>query len=81
MLQTIRAEKIDEKKAKNNELICVVFMFPSYVIVLKLSKKEHFLQFFLLILVRNLSLLKQCIFIHLKSLVTHFRKMALLIIL
>ena len=41
MLQTIRAEKVDEK----NGVICLVSMFPSWVMVLKLSKKVHFLQF------------------------------------
>ena len=41
MLQTVRAEKIEEK----NELICLVSMFPSWVMVLKLSKKVQFLQF------------------------------------
>ena len=41
-LQTVRAEKID----KRNEAICLVFIFPSWVMVLKFSKKVHFLQFF-----------------------------------
>ena len=41
MLQTIRAEKVDEK----NGVICLVSMFPTWVMVLKLSKKGHFLQF------------------------------------
>ena len=41
MLQTVRVEKIDEK----NGLIFLVSMFPSRVMVLKLSKKVHFLQF------------------------------------
>ena len=41
MLQTGRAEKVNEK----NGFICVVFMFPSWVIILKLSKKVHFFQF------------------------------------
>ena len=41
MLQIVRAEKVDEK----NEVICLVSMFPSWVMVRKLSKKEHFLQF------------------------------------
>ena len=35
MLQTGRAEKVDEK----NGVICVDFMFPSWVMILKLSKK------------------------------------------
>ena len=41
MLQTVRAEKVDEK----NGLICLVSMFPSWVMVCKLSKKGHFLKF------------------------------------
>ena len=41
MLQTVRAEKVDEK----NRVIDLVYMFPSRVIVLKLSKKVNFLQF------------------------------------
>ena len=40
MLQTVRAEVGDEK----NGVICLVFMFPSWVMVLKLCKKVHFLQ-------------------------------------
>ena len=39
MLQT--AEKVDEK----NGVICLVSQFPSWVIVLKLSRKVHFSQF------------------------------------
>ena len=39
MLQTIRAEKVDEK----NEVIFRVSMFSSWVMVLKLSKKAFFL--------------------------------------
>ena len=35
MLQTGRAEKVDGK----NGIICVVFMFSSWVMILKLSKK------------------------------------------
>ena len=41
ILQTVRSEKVDEK----NGVICLVSMFPSWVMVLKLSKKMHFLQF------------------------------------
>ena len=41
ILQTVRLEKVDEK----NRVICLVSMFPSWVMVLKLSKKVHFLQF------------------------------------
>ena len=41
MLQTVRREKVDSK----NGAICLVSMFPSWVMVLKLSKEVHFLQF------------------------------------
>ena len=41
MIQTVRAEKIDEK----NGVICPVSMFPSWDMVLKLSKTVNFLQF------------------------------------
>ena len=41
MLQTVRAEKVDEKLG----VIGLVSMFPSLVMVCKLSKKVHFLQF------------------------------------
>ena len=40
MLKTVRSENVDEK----NEVIFLVSMFPSYVMVLKLSKKVHILQ-------------------------------------
>ena len=41
LLQTVRAEKVDEK----NGAICLVSMFLSWVLVCKLSKKVYFLQF------------------------------------
>ena len=41
ILQTVRSEKVDEQ----NGVICLVSMFPSWVMVFKLSKKVHFLQF------------------------------------
>ena len=41
MLQTVREEIVDEKELN----ICLVSMFPSRVMVLKLSKKVYFLQF------------------------------------
>ena len=41
MLQTVRKEKVNEK----NDTICLVFMFFYLVMVLKLSKKVHCLQF------------------------------------
>ena len=40
--QTVIAEKVDDK----NGAICLVFMFPAWVMVCKLSIKVHFLQFF-----------------------------------
>ena len=42
ILQTVRSENVDEK----NGVICLVSMFPSWVIVLHLYKKVHFLQFY-----------------------------------
>ena len=41
ILQTVRSEKVNEK----NGVICLISMFPSCVMVLKLSTKVHFLQF------------------------------------
>ena len=41
MLQIVRVEKVDEK----NKIICLASMFPSWVMVLKFSKKKHFLKF------------------------------------
>ena len=41
MLQTVRKEKVHEK----NGTICLAFMLFSLVMVLKLSKKVHCLQF------------------------------------
>ena len=41
MLQTIRVDQIDEKDG----VICLFSVFPFWVMVLKLSKKVHFLQF------------------------------------
>ena len=76
ILQSLRSEKIDQK----NGVICLVSMFPSRFMVLKLSKKMHFWNF-LLTSVRNLSLLKQFTYMHLKGLVMHFQKMVLFIML
>ena len=41
MLQTVRAENVDIK----NRVISLVSMFPSWVMVFKLSKKVYFLEF------------------------------------
>ena len=38
---TNRAEKVDEK----NGVICLVSIFPSWAMVLKFSKKFHFIKF------------------------------------
>ena len=70
VLQTLGAEKVDEK----NRFICLASMFPSWVMALKLSKKVHFCNF-VLTSARNLSLLKQCTYMHLKVLITLFQKM------
>ena len=43
MLQTVRTGKVDEK----NGAICPVSMFPSWFMVLKLSKTVHFCNFLL----------------------------------
>ena len=40
MLKTVKVEEVDGK----NGVICLVSMFPSSVMVLKLSKQVHFLQ-------------------------------------
>ena len=72
MLQTGRAEKLDEKSG----VICVVSIFPSWLMILKLSEKVHFLNF-VLTSAKNLSILKQFTYMHLKDLVTHFQKMLL----
>ena len=41
MLQTVRAEEVDEKSG----VICLVSIFPSCVMVFKLSKKVNLFQF------------------------------------
>ena len=77
ILQTVRSEKVDEK----NGVICLVSMFPSWVMVLKLSKKVHFLQFCADLRKKSKSVKAQFTYMHLKSLVTHFQKMVLFIML
>ena len=64
---TVRAQRVDEK----NGIICLVFMSPSWVIVLKLSKIESFLQIFADVS-KKLSLLQQILIMHLKVLVSLF---------
>ena len=72
MLQTVGVEKVNEK----NGVICLVSMLPSWVMVCKLSKKVHMCIFynFVLTSARNLSLLKQFRYMHLKVIVTLFQK-------
>ena len=56
--QTVIAKKVDIK----NGVICLVSVFPLWVMVLKLSKKCIFGKF-VLTSARSLSLLKQCTYI------------------
>ena len=72
MLQTVRPEKVDRK----NAVICLVPMFLSWVVVLKLSKKVYFLQFYA-DSARNKSPLKTFTYMYLRGLVSHFQKMVL----
>ena len=72
----VRSEKEDEKDG----VICLVSMFFSWVMVLKLSKKCIFCNF-VLTSARNLGLLEQFTYMYLEGLVTHFEKMVLFIML
>ena len=72
MFQTVRMKKVDE----NNTFICLVSMFASWVMVLKLFRKVHFLQS-----CANRSPLKQFTYINLKGIVTPFQKTILFIML
>ena len=63
MLQIVRAEKVDKK----NGVICLVSIFPSWVIVRKFYN-------FVLSWARNLSQLKQITYMHLKVLTTFLEK-------
>ena len=65
-----RAEKVDEK----NGVLCLVSMFPSWIMVIKLSKKCIFWNF-VVTSARNLSLLKQFRYKHLNVFITLFQKM------
>ena len=62
-------------------VICVVSMFPSWVMILKLSKKVHFCQFCADLCKQNLIMLKQFTYMHLKGLVTWFQRMLLFLML
>ena len=70
VLQTVRAEKSRWK----NEAICLTSMFPSKGVVLNCPKKFIFCNF-VLFSAKNLSLLKQLVYMHLKVLITLFLKM------
>ena len=67
--QTVRALEVDE----TNELICLVSFFPSWVMVFKFSKTVLFCKF-VLTSAKNLNLLKQFIYIHLKHFIMLFQK-------
>ena len=76
ILQTASTEKVDEK----NGVIYPVFMFPSWDVVHKLSKKLiFFFQFYADISKKSKQ--KKFTYIHLKGLVMHFQKMVLFIML
>ena len=62
-----------KKQMKKNEVLCLVSMFPFWVVVCKFSKKVHFLQ--RADLSKNLSLLKQFTYMHLKGFITLFQSM------
>ena len=57
-------------------VICVVFMFPSWVMILKLLEK-CLLSIACWPQQKNISMLKQFTYMHLKGLVTRFQKMLL----
>ena len=67
---TNRVENMDEK----NGVICLVSMFISWVMVLKLSRKGIFCNF-VLISAKTLSLWRQFAYMHLKVLIALFQKM------
>ena len=71
--QIVRAQKADKK----NGVICLISFFLSWVMVLKLHKIVHFLQF-VLTSARNLDILKQFISIHQKDLIILFQKIVFL---
>ena len=73
--------QLQRKNRLKNGLICLASMFPFRAMVLTLSKKVHFFCNFELILARNLILLKQFIYTHLKDIAVHFHKTVLLVML
>ena len=72
MLQTVRAEK----KGRKSRVLCPVEMFPFWVMVLKLSKNVHFLQFFDELSRKSEAIEEIYIYTSERS-VTHFLKMVL----
>ena len=68
--------ELDEK----NGVICLVGVFPSFVKVLKLSKKCIFCNF-VLTTIRTLSLIEQFTYMHLKGVVTQCQEMVLFLVL
>ena len=66
-----------EKSRRKNGVIFVVFMFLSWLMILKLSKKKAFFKFCADLSKKHLVMLKQFTYMHLKGLVTHFQKMSL----
>ena len=70
MLQTVRAEKLDKKIV----VIGLISMFPTWVMVCKLSKKVHFLQF-CADLSKKFKSVETFTYMHLKVLITLFQKM------
>ena len=73
-------KQLERKKDGKNEVSFLVSMFPSWVMVIKLSKKVNFCNF-VMTLARSLSLLKQFTYMHLKGVITHSQKMVLFIML
>ena len=72
--EKVRAEKVDEKKnEKKKWVICLVPMFPSWLMVLKLPKKVRFLQFGAD--VSKISKSVKGTYVHLKVLITLYQKM------
>ena len=67
---TVRVEKADEK----NEVICLVFMFPSSVMALRLPRKMPFLQFSA-DFSKTPESVKAIYILHLKVFTTLFQKM------
>ena len=69
MLHTVGVANVNKK----NEIISLVFMFPSQFMVLKLHKKVHFLQFYADFSKKPKSV-KTTYILYLKVLIHYFRK-------